>query len=176
MKNLTAVIVLILFAITSYSQIDSMVYKSPERLAAKSLEILSCKKGEIKDWEEYRSLFLPNATKLNYRPKPGRPLFMQANDWNVDEFIKYVGPRYPETGFEEYVIGSKVHEFNGIAIVFQSFYCKALDGSYEARGVNSYQMVFLDNRWWIASTMFTNETDDNKIPDELLFEKYRSKK
>jgi len=59
--------------------------------------------------------------------------------------------------------------------VFQSFYCKTLSGSYEARGVNSYQLVYLNNRWWIASTMFVNESDEVKLPNELLFEQYHIK-
>jgi len=94
---------------------------------------------------------------------------------NIEEFVRYAGPTYPKEGFEEYVIGLDVNEFNGIATVFQSFYCKTLSGSYEARGVNSYQLVYLNDRWWIASTMFVNETDDVKLPNELLFEEYRTK-
>ena len=95
---------------------------------------------------------------------------------NIEEFVRYAGPGYSKEGFEEYVIGLDVKEFNGIASVFQSYYCRTLDGTYEARGVNSYQLVYLNNRWWIASTMFVNETDDTRLPAELLYDKYRSKK
>jgi len=73
------------------------------------------------------------------------------------------------------VIGLDVKEFNDIAVVFQSFYCKTLSGSYEARGVNSYQLLYLNDRWWIASTMFTNESDEVKLPNNLLYEQYHTK-
>lgn len=165
---------IILFSIgLNASQLDSTAFKTPESVAAKMLEFISFDKDEVKDWDEYRNLFLPGAQKLSYRPKDGESMRRQVNAMNIEEFVRYAGPSYPKTGFEEYVIGLDVQEFNGIASVFQSFYCKTLDGSYEARGVNSYQLVFINGRWWIASTMFVNESDDIKLPDELLFEEYR---
>ena len=156
------------------AQTDSLTYSSPEKLADAMLAFITFEKGEEKDWDEYRNLFLPEANKLSFRPKPGDPLSRQVRSSNLEEFVRYNGPSYSKKGFEEYSIGVKVNEFNGIASVFQSFYCKNGDGSYEARGVNSYQMVFLNNRWWIANTMFINETDEVKLPDELLFEEYQT--
>ena len=111
---------------------------------------------------------------MSFNFKPGEPLSRQVRNLNIEEFVRYSGPNYARRGFEEYAIGVDVQEFNGIASVFQSFYCRTLDGSYEARGVNSYQLVYLNKRWWIASTMFTNETDDVKLSNDLLFEKYQS--
>ena len=176
LQKLSSLLFLLTFSITVFSMpVDSSYLQTPEGVAAKSIEFISFEKGEVKDWDEFRNLYLPNAHKLVYRPKDGRPLFQQANDWNVEEFVQNVGPRYPEKGFEEYVIGVEVNEFNGIATVFQSFYCRALDGSYESRGVNAYQMVYLENRWWIAFTTYTDETPDMKLPNELLFEKYQTK-
>lgn len=156
------------------AQVDTMALKTPEGVAAKMLEFISCEKGEEKDWDEYRNLFLPSAQKLSYRPMSGQPLSRQTKTMNIEEFVRYAGPNYPAKGFEEIVIGLEVNKFNGIANVFQSFYCKTPDGSYEARGVNSYQLVFLNNRWWIAHTMFTNETEDVKLPNKYLFKEYQS--
>lgn len=165
----------LLFCILNISsaQIDTMALKTPEGVAAKMLEFISFEKDEVKDWDEYRNLFLPGAQKTSIRPKSGQSLRNQVRSMNIEEFVRYAGPSYAKTGFEEYAIGVDVKEFNGIASVFQSFYCRTLDGSYEARGVNSYQLVFLNNRWWIASTMFTNESEEVKLPDELLFEEHR---
>jgi len=155
------------------TQIDTMALKTPEGIAAKMLEFISFEKDEVKDWDEYRNLFLPSAQKMSFRSQPGESLSRQVRKMNIEEFVRYAGPSYPKSGFEEIVIGVDVKEFNGIASVFQSFYCKDLEGNYEARGVNSYQLVFLNDRWWIASTMFVNETDDVKLPNNLLFEEFR---
>lgn len=158
-----------------FAQTDTMALKTPEGITEKMLEFISFEKGEEKDWDEYRNLFLPNVQDLALYPKPGEPLYRQARSMNMEEFIRYAGPNYPAKGFEEIVIGLEVNEFNGIANVFQSFYCKNLDGSYEARGVNSYQLVYLNDRWWIAHVMFVNESEDVKLPNKYLFEKYQTK-
>ena len=136
------------------------------------LEFISFEKDEVKDWDEYRNLFLPSARKTSIRPEAPR-LSSQVRSMNIEEFVRYAGPNYPAKGFEEYAIGLDVQEFNGIANVFQSFYCKTPDGSYEARGINSFQLVYLNDRWWIASTMYINETDDIKLPNKYLYKQYR---
>jgi len=174
-KKVIPFALVLLYTLSLSAQSDSLSYSTPEKLAAKMLEFISFEKGEVKDWDEYRNLFLPEATKLSFRPKAGDPLSKQVRSNNLEEFVRYGSQGYSKNGFEEYAIGVKVNEFNGIASVFQSFYCKNGDGSYEARGVNSYQMVYLNGRWWIANTMFINETVDVKLPDDLLFEEHRSR-
>ena len=158
-----------------FGQIDSAALKTPESVAAEMLKFISFEKDEVKDWDDYRNLFLPCAQKMSFRPQNGESLSRQVRANNIEEFIRYAGPSYSKNGFEEYVIGLDVKEFNGIASVFQSFYCRNLDDSYEARGVNAYQLVYLNERWWIASVIFANESEEVKLPNELLYEKYQVK-
>lgn len=159
------------FALNVSGQIDSVALQTPEGITSKMLEFISCEKGEVKDWNEYRNLFLPLAQKISINDRKEGPSRVRV--LNLEEFVRYFSPQYSKYGFNEIVIGLDVNEFNGIANVFQSFHCKTPDGSYEARGVNSFQLVYNENRWWIASTMFTNESKDNPLTNELLFEEYR---
>jgi len=151
---------------------DTTSVKTLEGITTKMLEFISFEKGEDKDWNQYRNLFLPSARKLSIRPDA--PPSRQVRSMNIEEFVRYAGPNYPENGFEEYAIGFDVQEFNGIANVFQAFYCKTPDGSYEARGINSFQLVYLQDRWWIASTMFVNESEELKLPNKYLFKEYQT--
>jgi len=168
MKNSIFIFISLLLSFSNLcGQSDSLSLKTPEGVCARMLDFISFEKDEVKDWDEFRNLFLPDA---------GAPISRQARSQNIEEFVRYWGPNYSKTGFEEYVIGVDVKEFNGIATVFQSFYCKSLDGSYEARGINTYQVVFLNDRWWIASSMFTNETEDLKLPEKFMHSKYKSNK
>lgn len=114
-------------------------------------------------------LFTPTARFVSVNPKA--PEGRQVRSTNVEQFIRGIGPLYARDGFEEYALGTEVNEFNGIASVFQAFYCKNLIGTYENRGVNSYQLVFADDRWWITYCSFSNETEDSKLPAELLYKK-----
>ncbi len=172
-KGIQSIMICLIVSITyANAQVDSLALQSPEAITAKMLEFISCKKGEEINWDEYRNLFLPTAQKISINHKA--PPHRQVRTLNLEEFVRYFGPQYPKEGFEEVVIGLEVNKFNDIAQVFQTFHCKTPNGSYEARGVNSYQLVYTQDRWWIASTMFTNETADNPLPNALLFEEYQS--
>lgn len=173
MKKIITIISFLFISLSLNAQLDTVAVKSIEGITDKMLELISGEIDEPRDWDAYRMLFLPSAQKvsINRKAPPNR----QVRTMNLEEFVRNVGPLYKRDGFEEYKIGLIINEFNGIANVFQSYYCKNLIGTYEKRGVNSYQLVYADDRWWIASTTFTNESDDVKLPNELLMEKYQSK-
>jgi len=153
------------------AQLDSIDVNSVEAITDKMLEMISGAVDEPRDWETYRQLFLPTAQKISIRKsKNGKS---RVSSMNIEEFVRNVGPLYARDGFEEYKIGLTIHEFNGIATAFQSYYCKNLIGTYEARGVNTYQLVYVDDRWWIASTLFAAESDGVVLPDEYLFDEYK---
>ena len=153
---------------------DTLKYTTIKEITDKMIEIISGGIDEPRDWAEYRNLFLPSATKFSIRPNA--PPRSQVKAMNLEEFIRLNGDIYARDGFEEVAIGLTVNEYNGIANVFQSYHAKNLLGTYEKRGVNSFQLVFLNNRWWIASTTFIGESPSEKIPDKYLYPEHRSKK
>ena len=144
-------------------------YQTPESVTEAFLDFISFEKGEIKNWDDCRNLFLPTAQFLSINKKA--PVNRQIRVQNLEEFVRYGGPQYSKNGFEEKTIGISVNQFNDIATVFQSFHCKTPDGSYEAQGINSYQLVHMNERWWISNLMFTNETEENPLTKEFLFDK-----
>lgn len=168
MKKLFLFAILLCYLSNASGQIDTMALKSIEGITDKMLELISGEVGEERNWDEYRNLFLPTAQKISIRQlKNGKS---RASSMNLEEFIRNVGPLYARDGFEEYKIGLTINEFNGIATAFQSYYCKNLIGTYEKRGVNTYQLVYIDDRWWIANTLFAAESEENQLPDEYLFD------
>lgn len=171
MKTLWLILFVVGVQINVFGQIDTTAVKSIEGITNKMIELISGDIGAERNWEAYRNLFLPRAQKMSlWKTKDGNS---RINVMGLEEFIRNSSAYYKRDGFEEYAIGLTVNEFNGIAMVFQSFYCKNLKGTYEKRGINSYQLVYSKNRWWIASTLFTNETKDSPIPDKYLFKEYQ---
>lgn len=166
MKKIIGSIILFLLPFLLVAAQDTIAVQSIEGITSKMIELISGDIDEPRNWDEYRNLFLPTAQKIsiNRSAPPSR----QVRSMNLEEFVRNVGPAYKRDGFEEVSIGLTINEYNGIANVFQSFYCKNLKGTYEKRGINSYQLVYADNRWWIASTTFTNETEENPIPAHFL--------
>ena len=173
MSKQLLIAIMVMFCQSMVISQDTLAVKTIEGITDKMLELISGPQGEDRDWESFRDLFLPTAQFVSLNPKA--PRGRQVRTSNLEQFIRNLGPLYKRDGFEEYSIGLTVNEFNGVASVFQSFYCRNLIGTYEARGINTYQLVFSDNRWWIASLSFSNETEESLIPNQYLFEDHRHK-
>lgn len=171
MNKLYTLIIIIIFQSQAIAQVDTVALQSIEGITDKMLELISGPVGEERQWDEFRNLFLPTAqftVMVN-----GRDGGKRARVMNLEQFVRDIGPAYARDGFEEYSLGLTVNEFNGIATAFQSYYCKNLIGTYEKRGINTYHLVHMNNRWWIASTMFTDESDDAPLPEKYLEENRR---
>lgn len=146
---------------------DKAALKTIEGTVNKMLEIISGEINEPRNWDEYRNLFLPSSQKIIVNPNAKNPS-NKTRVMNIEEFIRYIGPLYSKDGFEEIQIGITINEFNGIANVFQAYHAKNLIGTYDKKGINNYLLVYFDERWWIASMTWSNETEKLKIPSNYL--------
>lgn len=121
---------------------------------------ISIEKGEKMDTAAIRKLFHPSAQFMvsdsNY-PETA----------SLDEFLELLMNPYYEQGYLEKEIHKKIDEYNGIAHVFQSFYGKDSEGR-EERGINSYQLTYYKQRWWIINLLWTIEPDNFKIPNKYI--------
>jgi hypothetical protein len=144
---------------------DTTAVKSIDGILKKMLNIISGEKGKIRDWEAFRNLFLSTAnfTVLNTIDSLQQPV----ETVGLEEFIKMMHDPYYDAGYLEYETGKTVEEYNGLAIVFQSFYGKDSENR-EEKGINSYQLVFFKNRWWIANLVWVLASRDVPIPGKYL--------
>jgi hypothetical protein len=166
-------LVLVLFSFVHLTILKGQEIMSPDTNALKTvggivketLRLISSEKGKTKNWEALRNLFLPTATLTVLNNNDS--VVQQVESVSLNEFIDLLHDEYYEQGYVEYETGKTFEEFNGIANVFQSFYGKDSEG-LEERGMNSYQLVFYNKRWWIASLLWTLETSRVKIPEKYL--------
>ena len=166
MRKITvALTILILWATTARTQ--EVKYQTVEETVNKMLELISVEIGEDPDWAEYRNLFLPTAQKTIVNPKAKNPA-NRVRSFSLEEFIRYVGPLYGRDGFKEIPLGLTVNEFNGTANAFQAYHAQNLKGTYDKKGINNYQLVWVNDRWWIASTTWSTETEEMPIPLKYL--------
>ena len=137
-----------------------------EALTETGLKIISGPKGQKRDMEKFKALFLPNAQMGGVFFK-GDSSFVRIT--TVEKFAERNGPAYAELGFYENVLGLRVERFGNLATAFQTYETRySKDGRVEDRGVNTYQLVFDQGRWWIASLLFTPETAKQPIPAKYL--------
>lgn len=147
---------------------DTNAVKSIDGIVREVLRLQSGESGKTKNWKALRNLFLPTATFtiLNNSDSLRQP----TETVSLDDFIELLHDDYYEEGYLEYETGKTIDEFNGIANVFQSFYGKDSKNE-EARGINSYQLVYFRERWWVANLLWTLATDKVKIPKKYLRKK-----
>jgi hypothetical protein len=167
------IILVYLFFLTSASSLiaqdimltDTNAVKSIDGIVKEFLRLQSGEKGKTKNWDALRSLFLPTATLTILNT--GDTLHPPTETVSLNDFIELLHDNYYEEGYIEYETGKTIDEFNGIANVFQSF-CGKDSKSVKARGINSYQLVYYKERWWILNLLWTLETDKVKIPKKYL--------
>jgi len=147
---------------------DTNAVKSIDGIVKESLRLISGQKGKLKNWDALRNLFLPTASFTVLNNNDSIPLPVETVSLN--DFIELLHDNYYEAGYLEYETGKAIEEFNGIANVFQSFYGRDSENK-EARGINSYQLVFFSKRWWIANILWTLESEQMKIPKKYLRKK-----
>lgn len=138
-------------ACTSFAQVKLSIKEvvTPEALVETVLKIISGPEGQQRDMKKFKELFLPDAQMggVFYR---GDSSFVRIT--TVAQFADRNGPAYADLGFYENQLGLRVERFANIATAFQTYETRyGKDGKVEARGVNTYQLVFDKGRWWIAS-------------------------
>lgn len=166
MKTIKQLLGLILFlAIPSFAvaQTNTDDTSSPTNITEAVLDVISGEKGEARNWDRFRNLFLPTA-QLNAVFHRADSSFVRVT--SLDDFIERAGTWYEDNGFTEYSIKSEVEEYGHIASVFQT-YGSTFPGGTE-RGINSYQLVYDKGRWWVANLLWEGESEEYPLPEKYL--------
>lgn len=129
-------------------------------------EVVSGPAGESPDRARDRTLHLPNAlVGVPGRGEAGEP---KLATMTLDEYHdRFGGPR--SEGFFEVEIHRAVQRFGSIAHVMSTYASSTTpEGEAFTRGINSIQLTWDGERWWIVSWIFDQERPDNPIPAEFL--------
>ena len=129
-------------------------------------DTISGPKGQQRDWDRLRSLFLPGARLIpTHTSEDG---ITTARVLNVDEFIRIGDPNLKKNGFFEDEVHRTVQRFGNIAQVFSTYETRheAADKPFQ-RGINSIQLLFDGHRWWIVTIYWQGERPDLPIPKQF---------
>ena len=137
-------------------------------------EVISGDAGVQRDWDRFRSLFLPQARLMpvsSQHGENGRSSSVSAA--TPDEFIEGSNDFFVSEGFYEVEIGSVTEQYGDIAHRFSSYASFRTDDPDEEpfnRGINSFQLLYDGERWWVLSIFWQHEPDAGPIPAEYLDE------
>ncbi len=141
---------------------------SPEALARAVYETISGPVGQERDWTRMKNLWLPGARIIlasqKYRGKAA------YESLNLEQFILRVSDYYRTEGFYEKELAGRLNQFGEIASYWSTFEVRkgSPTGAFNGRGINSFQMVRKEGRWWITQLVFDFESDIQPIPDRYL--------
>ncbi len=160
----------LLFGLTAtngYAQYpDSSDVASPEAIVTAAYEAIMRAPGENYNWPRFRSLFIPTANLIpNTEQSGGQFTVLSTEDFiaRADAGTNIGGPN--DRGFAEEAVHNIVEQYGDIAHVF-SHYQKHFweDDRIFGRGINTFQLVKNDGRWWIVGIAWDETTGAGPIP------------
>jgi hypothetical protein len=140
-----------------------------DAIIAAAYDVISGPAGQKRDWNRERLLFYPGA-RLIPTAKPGANDGVAPQILEVDGFIARVEPYFAEHGFFETEIARRTEQFGHIAHVWSTYESRHNEGDPRPfiRGINSIQLFYDGNRWWIVNIFWQQESAADPIPEEYL--------
>jgi hypothetical protein len=145
------------------------VFSDPETLVRGLYAAVTFPPGTTDpDWARVRAFFLPEAVfAMRRTPTSMAVLDLKGFvDWFIEDFQRV---RMGERGFEETVQTLKLTRFGGMAHCFVVYRARLMTpadqrGEY---GLDSFGLVELNGRWWIASITNDVVSRDRPLPEGL---------
>lgn len=142
--------------------------KSPEAIVAAVYSVISGGKGQERDWDRMRSLFVPDARLIP--AIAGKDGHSDALFLTVDGYIERSGARLTSAGFFERSIHNETEQFGNIVQVWSTYESRheAADEKPFARGINSFQLLKDGDRYWVVNIFWDAESPSKPIPAKYL--------
>jgi hypothetical protein len=139
-----------------------------EAIVAAVYDVISGPAGQKRNWDRFRSLFIPGARLIPTFRRPTGEVLSRVS--TPEEYIERSNPLLEKNGFFEREISRRVEKFGNIAHVFSTYESRhtAQDEKPFARGINSIQLMNDGKRWWIVTIFWQGEDDKNPLPAEYL--------
>jgi len=131
-------------------------------------DVISGPAGQARDWDRFRSLFLPEGKLIPTGFRDGSAK-ATASLWTAEDYVALAGTSLEEGGFFESEIGRVEEKFENIAHVFSTYHSRrTADGEVFQRGINSIQLMWDGERWWIMNIMWRGVGPEAEIPARYL--------
>ena len=158
MKNIAFLLPLLYsISMTTIAQTNDL---SPAELANYTLNCLSADEDGNRELEKMKACFTEDA-RLGFveQTKEG----LRFRQFSISDFVTIITKQGKEGAFTETQLEVITNEYNGMAQVFQSYEVRF--GDQSEQGINSYQMVQLEEGWKIVSIVWSNDRNGVPVPE-----------
>jgi hypothetical protein len=146
-----------------------------DHLMAALYDVISGPMGKQRDWDRFRSLFLPDGRLGRIIADAPAATEQPARKGDVafltpDMYVERDDPYFKAHGFFERSIANRVEEFGNLVHVWSTYESRHAAGDAKpfARGVNSIQIVHAQGRYWLASVLWDDERPGLTLPQKYL--------
>jgi len=146
-----------------------------EHLMAALYDVISGPAGQQRDWNRFRSLFLPDARmgviRVDVPATADRPARKSdAYLFTPDMYVERDDPVFKTMSFFERGIANRIETFGNLTSVWSTYESRhdPKDAQPFARGINSLQIVHAQGRYWVANIIWDDEHEGLTLPDKYL--------
>ena len=140
---------------------------TPEAVVEELYRSVSWKAGEAADWGKVRSLFYPGAVVFLRTSRTASKAF--TVDGFLDDFITFARrEEVQKNGFGERIVAMKPTVFRDVAQILVLYEAQIPNSPRgPMQGVDGFQLVKMDGRWWIIGIANDVVTAENPVPPAL---------
>ena len=146
-----------------------------DHLVTSLYDVISGAAGKPRDWDRFRSLFLPDGRLGVIRPESRATQDAPARKGDVvfltpDMYVQRDDPYFMTHGFFERSIANRVEVFGNLVHVWSTYESRHAEHDSQpfTRGINSIQIVYAQGRFWIASVLWDEERPGLALPQKYL--------
>ena len=140
---------------------------SPDAILAATYDVISGPAGP-RDWDRFRSLFVPGARLIAVGKKTGDRLDLRT--FTPEDYVKLGDSYFSKNGFVEREAARTAERYGNIMQIFSTYESRNAKEDKEpfARGINSFQLYYDGTRWWVVTIFWEEESPTTPIPQEFL--------
>ncbi len=141
---------------------------SPATIVTAYYDSISGPRGQARNWDRFRSLFVPGAVFSTPRMINGS---RTVTSITVARFVTSNDRYFEKGGYFETPIGLRTTQFGSVAQVFSAYEARRGDAqsSPYLRGVNGFQLINDGKRWWIVNVVWDIErADGSTISPDMI--------
>jgi hypothetical protein len=140
---------------------------SVEHIVAAVYDVISGPAASSRDWDRFRSLFYSGARLIPTRH--GQDGKVGANSLTPGEYVARAQPFFEKEGFFESSVANRTETWDHMAHVWSTYESRHAKGEKPfARGINSFQLLFDGNRWWVLTIYWEGEESAHPLPEKYL--------
>lgn len=141
--------------------------RTPHNIIAALSASISGPAGSPRDWNRFRSLFVPDAGRMVITrvPKDGPT---DVSVLGIEDYIRRSSGSATPQGFYEIPIAYDIESFGRMTHVYESYGLhRTRDDKPYVRGVNSFELLSDGTRYYVLQVYWDTERADNPLPAKL---------